>query len=45
MRTWIYLDKETRDLVDFYAKEHHLNRSEAIRWCIGEALKGYRKRV
>jgi len=38
MKTGIYFDKETITLLDKYAKSHGLNRSEATRWCVREAL-------
>ena len=42
MRTSIYFDKKTIELIDQWAKDHNLNRSEAVRWCVGTALHGYR---
>jgi hypothetical protein len=38
MKTGIYFDKETIKILDAYAKDHGLNRSEACRWCVREAL-------
>jgi len=38
MKTGIYFDKKTIKLLDAYASDHGLNRSEACRWCVREAL-------
>jgi len=38
MKTGIYFDKKTIQLLDKYAESRGLNRSEACRWCVREAL-------
>jgi len=45
MKTGIYFDKKTIELLDQFAKDHGLNRSEACRWCVREALIQHRKGI
>lgn len=40
MKTGIYFDKETAEMLDKWARSKGLSRSSAVRFCVNSYLKG-----
>jgi len=45
MKTGIYFDKKTVELLDRWARSKSLSRSSAVRFCVNSFLKGTTNRV